>query len=171
MKPKVAIDMDGVTCDFVPAICKEYNIITNNGQLKPEDITDWDMRKFGVTDEMWIKPGFFRNLKPIKGAIEILWKYRNQYEFVIATDTMGIDFVQKEKGQWLDEHLPFIQKVIYTSDKSFLPTIALLDDAPHHLDSFPNIKIKMKHPYNKHVKADYEVNDWRDVDMLFSKGL
>ncbi len=170
MNYSIGIDLDGVCCDFVPGICNEYTKITGK-ILTPEDITDWNLRKFGVTDEMWIKPGFFRGLEPIDGAIEILWKYRHKYNFIIATDTMGIDFVQQEKRDWVEEYLPFIQKTVYTSDKSFLPIEALLDDAPHHLDSFPNIKIKMKHPYNKHVKADYEVEDWRGVDLLFSKGL
>lgn len=170
MKPKIGIDMDGVCVDFVPGICNEYTKTTGK-VLTPADITDWDMRKFGVTDEMWIKPGFFRNLKPVKGAIEILYKYRNEYEFIIVTDTMGIDFVQEDKRDWLDEYLPFINKVVYTSDKSYLPLEALLDDAPHHLGGFPNIKIKMKHPYNRYVKADYEVNDWHEVDILFNQGL
>jgi len=169
MKSEIAIDMDGVCCEFVPELCKEYYKATGK-ILKPEDITDWDIRKFGITDEMWIKPGFFRGLEPVEGALEVLWKYRYKYNFVIATDTMGIDFVQKDKQWWLDRYMPFIKNVHYTSDKSFLNSIALLDDAPHHLNDFPNLKIKMVNPYNEGVYADYIVENWRDVDSIFKHG-
>jgi 5'-nucleotidase len=169
IKPTGVIDMDGVVVNFVPAICNEHNRITGK-HLTPADITSWDMRQFGVTDEMWIKPGFFRKLRPIPGAIEVLYKHKDNYNFVIATDCMSIDFIQKEKQLWLEEHLSFIKQAYFLSDKSIVPGDFILDDAPHHLDNYPGIRIKMITPYNKNTKADYEVEDWEAIDNLFSKG-
>ena len=171
IKPALIIDMDGVSVQFVPAICKEYNKTTNNGELTPADITAWDMRQFGIEDEMWIKPGFFRNLEPMPGAVEVLYKLKNDYRITIATDCMGVDFIQKDKQAWINEHLPFVDDVYFLSDKSIVPGDLLFDDAPHHLDNWPGIKVKMVTPYNQDTKADYEVNNWQEFDELIRMGL
>lgn len=169
MRYDFVVDMDGICCDFVPAICAVHNNATGD-KLKPSDVTDWDLRKFGVADELWKKPGFFYSLDPILGAKEVLWKWRKEYNFCIATDDMGIDYVQREKQAWLDKHLPFIKSRYFGRDKSWIPGRIIIDDAPHHLNEFPNLKIKMNYPYNHDIYADFHVENWQQIDAIFKQG-
>lgn len=166
-KPCLAIDMDGVICQFVPAVCERYYLATGKN-LKPEDITEWNMRKFGVSDDMWIKPGFFYGLKPIPGALESLYKLKEDYIIAIATDTMNIDYVKTEKDAWLDYYLPHIKKRYYIRDKSLVPAHLLFDDGPHHLEGFPGITVKMEHPYNHDIKANFTVKNlnWKEFERI-----
>ena len=169
---KLIFDLDGVIVDFVPGLCKEHNLLTGDN-LKPEDITNWNLPDFGIDDATWIIPGFFRNLKPVPGAIRTLeaHHYESHYHFIIATDTMGLNFVQREKAAWLQEYLPWIDEVYYLSNKALVPGEVLIDDAPHHLIGFPRTKVKYLHPYNLGVDADYIVKDWGDIDRLLKNGL
>ena len=167
---KLIFDLDGVIVDFVPGLCKEHNLLTGDN-LKPEDITAWDLRKFGVQDETWIRPGFFRNLKTVKGARETLESYyESDYHFIIATDTMGINFIQREKAAWLQEYLPWIDEVYYLSNKALVPGKALFDDGPHHLAIFPGTTVKYLHPYNIDAPADHVVENWSDIDRMLKGG-
>jgi 5'-nucleotidase len=169
-KPKLIFDMDGVIVDFVPEVCREHNRLTG-GNLKPEDITDWNMRQFGIEDKMWIKPGFFESLQPVEGAIRTLEKYCYKYHIVIATDCMGIDFIRKEKAAWLRKYLDWIDEVYYLSDKSIVPGDVLFEDGPHHLEAWPGVKVKFLHPYNLASEADHIVENWDDIDRMLEAGL
>ena len=169
-KPTLVIDMDGVSCGFLPAVCREHNLLTGDN-LQPEDVTDWDMSKFGIHKSTWQKPGFFRTLEPIPGAIGTLYKLRHDYRLTIATDCMGVDFVQTDKQGWLDEHLPFIDDLCFASDKSGVPGDLLFDDAPHHLAAFPGITVKMITPYNLLAPSDFEVEDWGKFEQLIRAGI
>ena len=164
----ILVDMDGVTCHFVPAVCREYRLATGKN-LMPEDVTDWVMGKFGIEREMWQKPGFFRSLEPIKGAIEVLWLlHQNGHKIWIVTDAMGVNFVEKEKAQWVKEHLPFVKGIVFTSEKDKIPGDIIIEDAPHHLEKHPATTIKMKTPYNEGVLADHEVEGWDEIKALLA---
>ena len=169
-KPILVIDMDGVCCHFVPKVCREHNRLTGDN-LQPEDITAWNMRLFGIQNNIWIKPGFFRDLEPIPGAIEILYKLRHDYRLTIATDCMDTDFIQADKKEWLEEHLPFVDDVYFLSDKSGVPGDLLFDDAEHHLKAFPRTTVKMLTPYNTDAIADFTVKNWREFERLLRKGI
>ena len=169
-KPTLIIDMDGVTCHFVPKVCREHNKSTGD-KLQPKDITAWDMKLFGIKNDTWQKPGFFRDLEPIAGAIETLYKLRHDYRLTIATDCMGVDFVQDDKKAWLEEHLPFVDDVYFLSDKSVVPGDLLFDDAQHHLESFPGLTVKMITPYNLTARSTFEVENWREFEQLLKAGI
>ena len=171
-KPTLIVDMDGVCCHFVPAVCKEYNKRTG-GNLQPDDITDWDMNKFGILKEDWQKKGFFSELDPIPGAVRTLYRLSEEgYRISIATDCMGVDFVQADKSLWIERHLPFVDDVYFLSDKSVVPGDLLFDDAPHHLESgFPGVTVKMVTPYNWRAKSDFEVLNWVEFEALIREGI
>ncbi len=158
-KPTLVIDMDGVCCHFVLAVCEEHYKLTGE-KLYPEDITDWNMKLFGIENSTWQKPGFFRKLMPIYGAIETLEKLKHNFRLSIATDCMGIDFIQDEKKAWLEQYLPFVDDVYFLSDKSVVPGDLIFDDAPHHLEVYPGVTVKMLTPYNEAAPADYTVTNW-----------
>ena len=160
------VDMDGTIVDFVGAMVDEHNKISGTN-LSKEDIDEWDLTPFGIKTSTWQKPGFFYNLKPFEGAIEVLWKmYQNGNQIWIASDSMGQNFVETDKTKWIEEHIPFVRGVVFTGRKWELPGDILIDDSPEQLEKFSGITIKFNQPYNKHVKADHAVDSWKDIDRM-----
>jgi 5'(3')-deoxyribonucleotidase len=153
------VDMDGVITDFVGAVCEEHN-----DNVRPEDITKWDLSEFGIKNETWQKPGFFRNLKPFAGAVETLWKMHQLGDKLwIVTNAMGIDYIEEEKAAWVREHIPFVRGIVFTDQKHTVPGDVLIDDSPEFLNSYPGTTIKINHPYNVDVEADYAFDSLADA--------
>jgi 5'(3')-deoxyribonucleotidase len=161
----LVIDMDEGAVDFLGPLCKKHNQLTG-AQLTPDDIKTWDLKEYGIENETWQTPGFFENLPAAKGAIEVLYKHRKRYRLTIATDPCGVDFVRQEKQQWLERHLPFVDDVYFTDDKTYIPGDLILDDCPRHLESYPGIKVKMLRAYNRHTPADHTIKSWQEFDQL-----
>ena len=161
------VDLDGTTVDFVGPLIGAHNKKTGDNLCR-KDINKWDLREFGIENETWQVPGFFRNLPLLEGAKEVLWKmYQNGHKIWIVTNGMKIDFIEKDKADWVKENLPFVRGIIFTDKKHELPADGILiDDCPEYLEKFKGTTIKMNTPYNAHVKADYEVDDWQDIDMI-----
>jgi 5'(3')-deoxyribonucleotidase len=53
-----------------------------------------------------------------------------------------------------------VDDVYFLSDKSVVPGDLIFDDAPHHLEVYPGITVKMLTPYNEAATADYTVTNW-----------
>lgn len=108
----VYIDMDDVLADFSGAISGE-------------------MDEKGKPVEMKQK-GFYRNLKPVKGAIETLDRLlaNPALDIYIATKPTTSNFHSAtEKYEWVNEHLPkLIKKIFLTCDKTKLIGDVLIDD-------------------------------------------
>ena len=160
------VDQDGVITMFTPAVCEEHNRLTGEN-LKPEDIDQWDLRKFGIKDETWQKPGFFASLEPYPGAIEALWDlYQLGHKLWIVTNGMDIPFIEREKAAWVREHIPFIRGIVFTDRKSEVPGDALIDDCPHFLETYPGVTVKINHPYNREVEADYSFDSLMEASKV-----
>ncbi len=160
---KLVIDMDGVCCQFIEAVCKEVG-------MEVSKIDTWDLGSFGIDEDVWAKPGFFRTLKPVEGCIEVMEELDKEHDLIIATDHLGIDFIKKDKREWLQEYLPFIDEVHFGRDKSIITGDLLFDDAPHHLNEWGGIKVKMVTPYNRHVLAHYTVENWYEFFYIVNGG-
>lgn len=154
----ILVDMDGVITDFTGAVCREHNKETGE-DLKPEDITGWELKDFGIKDETWQKPKFFRALDPYAGAIETLWKMQILgHKLWIVTNAMNVEYIEKEKAEWVRENIPFVRGIVFTDKKHELLGDILIDDCPEYLEKYPGTTVKINHPYNKGVKADYTYN-------------
>lgn len=119
MKPIIYIDMDDTTASFIG-----------------DPRHDWiPIEPTYIDYPAMHKEGFFRDLKPIDGAIENIKK-------LIASDLFEIYILSvplytnphsyKEKAEWIIEHLPELSKrIILTQDKSLLKGNYLIDDSIH----------------------------------------
>jgi 5'-nucleotidase len=113
-RPRVFVDLDGVTVDF-----------------------DGFMQKHGIDPET-VKgmEGAYLNMRPIPGAIDGIREImRMGFDVFIATKPpTGIAHAYADKAQWVFDHLPELaKKLIVTSEKGLLGdgNDYLIDDRPH----------------------------------------
>ncbi|SCC05272.1 5' nucleotidase, NT5C type [Weissella bombi] len=86
-------------------------------------------------------PGIFRDLKPLPGAVDGIFKLANYYDlYILSTAPWENPSSWQDKINWLteyfgnDENSPFYKKVVLTHKKNLvkMPSSMLLDDRPYH---------------------------------------
>lgn len=111
-KPIVYVDMDGVLCDTEERV-KE-------------------MKAKGVKDhEIYSKTETFKDLPPIKGAIEAFKKLQDKYEvYVLSTAPWSNPEVWAEKRRWVQENLgkDAKKKLILSHNKGLMRGEYIIDD-------------------------------------------
>jgi 5'(3')-deoxyribonucleotidase len=171
------VDMDSIFADLISAWVEEYNQLAGTNHTI-EDAKSWDLAKaingdpkiaYGIFD----RPGFFRNLKPIPGAIETLRSLKNKgHRLVIATaHSVYAPHSAAEKVAWLHDYMPWIihKDVMIGHAKELLRADALIDDGPHNLTKYraawPLARlITIGYPYNEEFrgKIDLYADGYKD---------
>jgi 5'(3')-deoxyribonucleotidase len=113
----------------------------------------------------YFQPGFFRELLPIPGSVEVMRELAAKHEVFVASAAMQFPNSLVEKHQWLDEHMPFIhwRNRILLGDKHILRGDVLIDDRLHNLESFQGRGILFTSPHNVHAEGFERARDWEDV--------
>lgn len=108
MKKVIYVDMDGVLCDYMGR-CEELGI---------------------NPDEAKHIQGFFRNLKPIEGAIEAYRKLHEKHDvYILTAASWSNPTACAEKIAWINEYLPEAYKrVIFSHNKNLCQGDYLIDD-------------------------------------------
>lgn len=179
----VLCDLDGICADLLPAWLGLYNNRYGDS-VTVADITDWDVARcvkhprkiYGVLD----RPNVYRELKPVPGAVDGLWRICNAgHHVVIATATPRRVEVATEKLQWIKEHLPFIdhENIVIVHRKDLLRGDVLIDDAPRNIlrhraawgDSCKLVSIA--YPYNREEAAhcDLYADGWDKPKAAWEK--
>lgn len=142
MRKIIYIDLDNTLCDYLGG-AKELNV-------EPKDAKH-------IT-------GFFRDLKPMKGAIESyneLTKYFDVY--ILSTSPWSKPYALMEKLEWVKNYLPNAYKnVIFSHHKNLNIGDYLIDDSTKngageftgehiqiHSDKFPNWDLVIKYIFEK----------------------
>lgn len=114
-KPIIAIDMDGVLCDFA----KRYR----ERQLENPNIY-YPQSEYG----------FFENLDPIPGAIKAYWALKKEFNVKILTSpSIHNPLCYTEKRNWVEEYLGFSEvfHLTITKDKHLFKADYLIDDTEY----------------------------------------
>jgi len=121
---KIGIDLDDVLCQTMRAVIKFHNNIYETN-LKIDDVINYSLCKiWGGTEEEttkkiheFHKTDYAKNIKPVKGAREILEKIKINNELYIITarpfDAIG------ETEEWVQDHFPNIFSKIYFTDQPY----------------------------------------------------
>jgi 5'(3')-deoxyribonucleotidase len=170
---QIAIDMDGVLCDFIGSANKKIKELFDI-DIKYEEVCGYSyadtLKKKGVdipAQEFYQKlmqPGLFRELAPMPGAIEALKELAAEgHEIVILTKILVLDRNSQgkricsdhgvsEKLDWLAENLgdmPYsVIMVSGMKDKHLVNTHVIVDDDERALEHPTAITICMAHPWN-----------------------
>lgn len=142
MSMAIGIDVDGVTANFVGAVCALLGI--------PEDGTYDDCSKAcGGEDALWARisgvgPAFHRVLlSPVHGAREgvaaLMAEPRFDVWFVTSQPRrdQGCDTWVADRTDWLVRTFGIHEdSIVFTRDKSGFHGDVLIDDYPHQLEQF-----------------------------------
>jgi 5'(3')-deoxyribonucleotidase len=177
---RILIDMDMIIVGLLQPWIEEYNLgRVPLQQLKMEDIYLWDIHKCTHDQDEEIydiigRPGWFRNLLPLKGALAAIEKLQLNNEcFIVSTPSSPDSY--KDKIEWLGQHMPSFTKknIILTGAKHLINGDVLIDDSPANAEAYrkawPKSKIlTIKYPYNKECKTyDLIANNWKHTDVAW----
>ena len=162
------VDMDGVLADFTGGV---LDLMTEHlpeiKQLPYEAHKEFEVQhnyEVGVRGKIRAlveRPGFFRNLKPIVGAIEGIKRLvaEGHEVFICTAPLKSWQNCVAEKYEWVEKHLgpEFVRRIILTRDKTVVDAHVLIDDRPNPaLNGCQQpswLHWLYDQPYNKHVNA------------------
>ena len=106
---KIILDFDGVIGASISSMCKSLETIRNlpEGTYNPKLVKKWNFEDVipeldhDRVNDMFESDIFWRNLKPINGAIEFINKYRDD----IVICTIGTNKNIQKKLAWIEKHL------------------------------------------------------------------
>ena len=109
--------------------------------------------------------GFFRNLEPIKDAIQVMEALYNKHEVYIATAATQFPNSLKEKSDWLDQYMPFItwEHRIMCGHKFILKGDLLIDDRTYNLEKFDGDTLLFNSPHNINDTGYTRVSSWLEI--------
>lgn len=168
--PRILVDQDDVLALFVDGLVKKFNERFGTNYT-PQDCNQWNLENvFGHRVwEIVYEKGFFRNLEPVPGAIEVFKRLytSGRYDMFIVTASEPSAYV--EKIEWLKYHMPF-----FSIDKHFIACKSkdavwgdvLLDDGLHNIQAFIGIgeSIIFNRPHNKHLIGFKRIHDWYEFE-------
>ena len=163
---RLIVDLDETVTSFIYELVKRYN----NKYNKRKQINS--IKEYGLPDDMkeiFLESGFFINLMPFPYSTIALRNLQNiGCEIIIASDCLGIPYIAYEKLVWIKNNLPFIpiENIMLINKKSLINGDVIIDDAPKYIETFNGTTIIMDREYNKHVKADYRVNRWIQIEDI-----
>lgn len=114
-------DFDGTIVDTIEAFCKTYNQIFYNEEgfvaANPTQINDYSFRDqcplISDIQEVFRSQKFFDNLQPMRGALRVLKQLSKEFPIMICTKGHNLNISLKSK--YINDHLGFVQNVIYTN--------------------------------------------------------
>lgn len=168
----ILLDQDSILADFYFGVLEAYERETGH-KPPPGILSHWDSKLPNGKDcfAYFKEPGFFRNLKPVPGALGFIKKARELGHEVVICSTGTLTHVPGEKFEWLSEHVPELDRVkhvIFTGRKDLVRGDYLIDD--HAKNTGPWRK---RNPDGRAlgIQYPYNVNDWGEFDHLFASYL
>ena len=172
-RKKIAIDMDEVLADTLGEIIDAVNERANLGitieSLNGKKLKHMMPEHEGLVTEVLREPGFFRRLKVMPHAQEVVEKLNDHYDVYIATAAMDVPTSFHDKYEWLLEFFPFLdpQQFIFCGRKNIVKTDYLIDDNPRQLQIFEGEPIMFTASHNVNEERFKRVNGWKDVEAFF----
>lgn len=150
---KIGVDCDGVIINIQSVWTYLYNTDWNDN-LRPEQITDWDMTKFvkkecGDKIYQYLKNKALYDFSPLyPGAIEALEKLRKKWKLVFITHT--VPGQEGRKLKYLKDKGCFKEDDEYyeAEDKSNFQCAYLIDDYIKNVEDFNGVGILIRRSWN-----------------------
>jgi 5'(3')-deoxyribonucleotidase len=166
---RIAIDMDEVIADPIAKFISLYNrdygvpldlVIDPGNEIFQHVPAEINMKWFDYINEK----GFFRDLKPIPGAIEGIRKLMEQHDVYIVSAAMEFRNSLEDKYDWLAEHFPEIgwRNIMFCGDKIIEADI-LIDDRIRNFTDFKGRPLLFTSPHNMLITGYERVNTWDEV--------
>ncbi|MEH7234152.1 5'-3'-deoxyribonucleotidase, partial [Bacillus safensis] len=163
----VAIDMDDVLADFLPAWVKAINQ-HDDSSLKCENIKSWNILDYVNTNNdvfRHLTYDFFKGLSVKKDSQKVVKDLCDFYEVYVVTTATAHPESLKAKLEWLQEHFPFISHghVVLCGKKKIIKADYMIDDGIHNLESFEGVSIVFDAPHNENDNRFLRVKNWTEI--------
>lgn len=173
MKQRLAIDMDDVLADTASRFVEYYQTRTGNElsweKLRESSQVQLPDGTFTTLHDWVFEEGFFRGIKVMPDAQEIMKKLHEKYEIFIVSAAMEFPYSMKEKLEWMQEHFPFIdwRFIVFCGHKYMIKADYLIDDHERNLSTFEGTPLLFTAQHNLHIQDFTRVNNWQEVaEML-----
>ncbi|MBL05051.1 MAG: hypothetical protein VYB34_07570 [Planctomycetota bacterium] len=131
--PIALFDMDGTLADYVSAMKRDMESMRGPREPEADENELWNDPEPHIKarkDIIEKKPGWWRDLEPMKTGMEVV-KIARELGFEIRVLTKGpndVPYAWAEKLEWCQEHLGKDTQVTITRDKSTVYGRVLVDD-------------------------------------------
>lgn len=172
---KIGVDIDSVLAEAMPTFLD--SIRERHGlELKKEDIKEWNM-KWGNIDlyeeicfVLYNKPRAVVDMSLVDGADKGMKYLLKNYDVKLITSRKEPETTEITR-KWVDKNFGSIEVLHTDTDKNGYDVDILIDDAPHHVESFSKKggwAILFDQPWNQDVKTEpgnhiIRAKDWDDV--------
>ena len=166
----IFVDMDDVLADtygkHIELYNKEHKQELSLAQIESGEV--WhnvpEIHQESILQHAYQK-GFFRDLEPIKDAIQVMEALHNKHEVYIATAATQFPNSLKEKSDWLDQYMPFItwEHRIMCGHKFILRGDLLIDDRTYNLEKFDGDTLLFNSPHNVNDTGYTRVSSWLEI--------
>lgn len=173
----LAVDMDNVVADW------DQGLVDRWVEARPhQPYVRLEDRKHFFADEDYPEedrdfvlslhrtPGFYRNLRPMPGALYALKTMQEMgMDIILLTSPEVHDTCAQEKVAWVREHLgsDWVHRMVLTRDKTLVRAEKLIDDRPDIEGRFDPMweHLVFTRPYNKHITDRTRITwlTWRSV--------
>jgi len=176
---RILVDMDGVLVDYEQGFLDEWKKqhpekafvpIEKKKSFYHEDVYPEEYKEF--VRAIPLTPHFYRNLKPIPGAIEAIKEIADSGHevFICTSPSVTNNTCVQNKFEWVEEHLgkEWKHKIVLTKDKTVVNGDVLIDDKPRidGIEGKPSwVHVLYDQPYNRWLKRVKRLTweNWREV--------
>ena len=173
----ILVDMDDTIENLCTAWVAELNIRHGLAVL-PTDIVEWNICKAfpTLTPAQVYAPlyseAFWSTVKPIEGAVEALFKLKNDGHRIVIVTASDTDTVAYKMNNVLYKYFPFLtyKDVVITSQKDLVNGDVMIDDNPMNFDyekTSNRLNILFSAPHNMNIDDEkaglYRADTWDEV--------
>lgn len=171
---RLIIDMDEVIADPMGAAIEWYKArydeeIDFQKMLAGSWILGFPEQHQKKVLDLLYSPGFFRNLRVMEDAADVLKEMNKHYEIFIVSAAMEFPNSLVDKYDWLMEHFPFFtwKQLTLCGDKKLICGDYMIDDHVKNLIHFKGKPYMYTSAHNLEV-TDYErINNWKEAAEIF----
>lgn len=168
-KIRLAIDMDEVLADTIDKFIEVYQR-DHQTELLLEEMKGKEFHELlpDTLSHSWRDyvnaPGFFRDIKVMPGAQEVVRELYDKYDLYVVSAAMEFRNSLIDKFDWLAEYFPFIswKNIIFCGNK-IVDVQILIDDRIRNFAGFDGRKILFSSPHNYYITEYERANTWAEV--------
>lgn len=166
---RIVVDMDETLCDLSSKWLGQYNADYNDN-ITTGDLLTYDTHLYvdpacGTKIYGYLEqPNFFRNLKPVPGAIETITWMQEHFVVIIATSRSA--FAHEDTIAWISEYLPMfpLENVVFAKRKDLIDADILIDDCLAHIEAWRGVPIVFgDYAYNTYGLGQTAAKNWGEV--------
>ena len=172
-KLRLAIDMDEVLADTIDKFIEVYRR-DHNTEILLQEMNGREFHELlpDTLNHSWRDyintPGFFRDLKVMPRAQEIVKELCRKYDVYIVSAAMEFRHSLIDKYDWIEEHFPFVDwKHIVFCGYKIVDVDIMIDDRIRNFTGYKGRPILYSSPHNFYITEYERVDNWTNVgDIL-----